>query len=73
LKYSVWDGEISPPFALSERCRKKMPRPRSGPRLWLDPERETYTVIDGRKTIRTGCGKSQLQAAKDFLAAPVNA
>lgn len=45
-----------------------MPRPKSGPRLWLDPERETYTVIDGRKAVRTGCGKSQLQEAKDFLA-----
>lgn len=45
-----------------------MPRPRSGPRLWLDQERETWTVIDGRKTVRTGCGKSQLQEAKDFLA-----
>ncbi|VIO73839.1 tyrosine-type recombinase/integrase [Bradyrhizobium ivorense] len=44
-----------------------MPRPRSGPRLWLDPARETWSVIDGRKTVRTGCGKSELQKAKDFL------
>ncbi|UFW90991.1 tyrosine-type recombinase/integrase [Bradyrhizobium barranii] len=44
-----------------------MPRPKSGPRLWLDPAREKYSVIDGRKTVRTGCGKSELQAAKDFL------
>jgi integrase len=44
-----------------------MPRPKSGPRLWLDQERESWTVIDGRKSIRTGCGKSQLQEAKDFL------
>ncbi|NEU94832.1 hypothetical protein [Bradyrhizobium uaiense] len=45
-----------------------MPRPKSGPRLWLDQERETWTVIDGRKTVRTGCSKAQLQEAQDFLA-----
>lgn len=45
-----------------------MPRPRSGPRLWLDEARDTWSVIDGRKAVRTGCGKSQLQEAKEFLA-----
>jgi hypothetical protein len=35
----------------------------------LDAERETWTVIDGRKTVRTGCGKSELQKAQEFLAA----
>ena len=46
-----------------------MPRPKSGPRLWLDKTRETWSVIDGRKSVRTGCGKSQIQEAKEFLAA----
>lgn len=46
-----------------------MPRPKSGPRLWLDPERETWSIIDGRRATRTGCGKGDVQAAKDFLAA----
>ncbi len=44
-----------------------MPRPKSGPHLWLDENRQTWTVIDGRKSVRTGCGKSDIQAAKDFL------
>lgn len=46
-----------------------MPRPKSAPRLWLDPERQTWTVIDGRKSVRTGCGKSDVQSAQDFLEA----
>jgi integrase len=45
-----------------------MPRPRSGPRLWLDEARDTWSVIDGRKAVRTGCGKGELQKATDFLA-----
>lgn len=44
-----------------------MPRPKSVPRLWLDPERQTWSVIDGSKSVRTGCGKSNIQGAKDFL------
>jgi integrase len=46
-----------------------MPRPKSGPRLWLDKEREAWSVIDGRRVIRTGCGKGDVQGAKDFLQA----
>lgn len=45
-----------------------MPRPKSGPRLALDKERDTWTLIDGRKAVRTGCGKAELQGAKNFLA-----
>lgn len=45
-----------------------MPRPKSVPRLWLDKDRETWSVIDGKKSIRTGCSKAELQGAKDFLA-----
>lgn len=45
-----------------------MPRPKSPPRLWLDEEREAWTVIDGRKRVRTGCSASQVQGATEFLA-----
>lgn len=45
-----------------------MPRPKSPPRLWLDEERQAWTVIDGGKRVRTGCSASQLQGAADFLA-----
>jgi integrase len=44
-----------------------MPRRSSGPRLWLDKNRQTWTIIDGRKTIRTGCGAEDIQSAKDAL------
>lgn len=45
-----------------------MPRAKSPPRLWLDQTRQAWTVIDGGKRIRTGCGADQVQAASDFLA-----
>lgn len=44
-----------------------MPRRSSGPKLWLDKERQTWTVIDGRKSVRTGCSKANIQGAKEFL------
>ena len=31
-----------------------MPRPYVGPKLWLDERRGTWTILDGRKRIRTG-------------------
>lgn len=31
-----------------------MPRPYLGPKLWLDPRRGTWTILDGRRRIRTG-------------------
>jgi hypothetical protein len=31
-----------------------MPRPYLGPKLWLDPVRGTWTIMDGAKRIRTG-------------------
>jgi integrase len=46
-----------------------MPRPKSGPRLWLDKERQAWSVIDGRRAIRTGCGKGDLPGAQKFLEA----
>lgn len=46
-----------------------MPRQSTGPRLWLDKKRQTWSIIDGRKSIRTGCGKGELQAAQEVLTA----
>jgi integrase len=46
-----------------------MPRPKSGSRLWLDKERDAWSIIDGRRVIRTGCGKSDVQGAKAALQA----
>src|ERR1700688_4363821 len=60
--------------ALHHHCRSAgdagaMPRPKSGPRLWLDKERQAWSVIDGRRAIRTGCGKGDLPGAQKFLEA----
>ncbi|RZN09706.1 hypothetical protein CWO91_16895 [Bradyrhizobium genosp. SA-3] len=44
-----------------------MPRPKSPPRLWLDEARQTWTIIDGGKRIRTGCGACELQSAAKSL------
>ena len=46
-----------------------MPRPKSGPRLWLDKRRAAWSIIDGRRVIRTGCGESDLQGATRALQA----
>lgn len=46
-----------------------MPRQSTGPRLWLDKARQSWTIIDGRRSVRTGCGKGDLQAAKEVLKA----
>jgi hypothetical protein len=37
-----------------------MPRPYIGPKLWLDPNRGTWTILDGRKRIRTGHAERDL-------------
>lgn len=44
-----------------------MPRKSSGPRLWFDRRRQTYTIVDGRKRIRTGCGADEIGTAKEVL------
>lgn len=31
-----------------------MPRPYLGPKLWLDQTRGTWTIVDGKKKVRTG-------------------
>ena len=44
-----------------------MPRRKSGPKLWFDKERESWTIIDGRARHRTGFGASDLGRAKEAL------
>lgn len=44
-----------------------MPRPRTGPRLWFDKQRETWTIVDGRSRHRTGCGASEIKRAEAAL------
>jgi hypothetical protein len=40
-----------------------MPRPYHGPKLWLDERRGTWTIIDGRRRIRTGYARHQRDMA----------
>jgi len=40
-----------------------MPRPYSGPQLWLDTRRGTWTIMDGRKRVRTGFTERQRDQA----------
>ena len=48
-----------------------MPRRSSGPRLWWDKDRKTFTIIDGRARHRTGCGAEEVgraeQALRDYI------
>lgn len=44
-----------------------MPRRSSGPKLWFDKRRQTFTIIDGRSRHRTGCGPSDLKRAEAAL------
>ena len=44
-----------------------MPRRSSGPRLWFDQKRGTYTIVDGRKLSRTGCGPEDAKRAEEIL------
>lgn len=45
-----------------------MPRRSSGPRLWWDKARKSWTIIDRERRIRTGCGRGEDTAAKKALA-----
>jgi T5orf172 domain len=36
-----------------------MPRPYLGPKLWLDKGRGTWTILDGRKNVRTSFTEAQ--------------
>lgn len=44
-----------------------MPRRSSGPRLWFDKSRQTWTIVDGRKRSRTGFGADETKRAKEAL------
>src|ERR1700752_1372086 len=44
-----------------------MPRRSSGPRLWWDRDRETWTIIDGRSNYRTGFGAADIKQAEKRL------
>lgn len=50
-----------------------MPRRSSGPRLWADKNRDTWTIIDGRARHRTGCSLAEAgraeQALRDYITA----
>lgn len=45
-----------------------MPRRTKGARLYLDPKRKVWTVRDGTRFIRTGCGERNRDEAEKFLA-----
>jgi integrase len=45
-----------------------MPRRRSPPRLYLDPERDAWIIRDGSRFIRTGCGETDRKKAEKALA-----
>ena len=40
-----------------------MPRAYVGPKLWLDPKRGTWTILDGRRRVRTGFPEAQRDQA----------
>lgn len=44
-----------------------MPRQSRGPHLWLDKERDRWTIIDRKRRTRTGFSAEQLQEAKGAL------
>ena len=44
-----------------------MPRRGSGPRLWFDKKRDTFTIVDGRSRHRTGCGAEEIERAEEAL------
>lgn len=44
-----------------------MPRRSSGPKLWFDKSRDTWTIVDGRSRHRTGCGAADIKRAEAAL------
>jgi len=44
-----------------------MPRRSSGPKLWLDKDRHTWTVVDGRTRHRTGLSAAEIKQAERAL------
>ena len=47
----------------------QMPRRRSPPRLYLDPQRSQWVIRDGASFIRTGCAQADRHGAESRLAA----
>jgi integrase len=45
-----------------------MPRRSAGPKLWFDNARETWSIVDGKKKIRTGFGATEADQAQKALA-----
>jgi integrase len=45
-----------------------MPRRARGPYLYLDPKRRTWTIRDGTRFVRTGCGEGERGKAEGALA-----
>jgi integrase len=45
-----------------------MPRRARGPYLYLDPKRRTWTIRDGTRFVRTGCGEGERGKAETALA-----
>lgn len=44
-----------------------MPRRSSGPKLWFDKKRQSFTIVDGRSNHRTGFGPADLRRAEQAL------
>ena len=44
-----------------------MPRRSSGPKLWFDKTRKSWTIIDGRKRERTGFSAKEIAGAEEAL------
>lgn len=44
-----------------------MPRRSSGPRLWFDKKRGTWTILDGRSRRRTGFSLADVKGAEKYL------
>jgi integrase len=44
-----------------------MPRRSSGPKLWLDKDRHTWTIVDGRTRHRTGLSAADIKQAERAL------
>jgi len=44
-----------------------MPRPYLGPKLWLDHNRGSWTIIDGSKRVRTGIPRAEYTRALDAM------
>lgn len=44
-----------------------MPRRASGPKLWFDKKRQSWTILDGRSRHRTGFGAAEIKRAEAAL------